>query len=249
MSAQAPFAAFTIYLAIAGSTVFPPAAAQEATIHGDRTDARVVERVLERASRDADLSLPERDVSIRLDRHQDDSAAIILPSERETIGSGGLTGALVDDLEPSERAEYGVYESVGPAGSGGPIGPTTSTCRFACFTVRRVTSTDGSPAGGSAPTSSTGSAPYGHLKVLGDGSSNLFYYVRQDHYLRLSKGSTDLSFLSGVSSFGPHATGSEVRVKQGWSYYVFPVCTSSVRADRYTVSIPGNAGVNVTCRP
>ena len=67
--------------------------------------------------------------------------------------------------------------------------------------------------------------PYGYVLVSGAGV-NEFYYVRQDHFNRLSGANPfeKLRSILSYNAFGPHPAGSQVRVRQRANYYFFPIC-------------------------
>jgi hypothetical protein len=67
--------------------------------------------------------------------------------------------------------------------------------------------------------------PYGYVKVNGS-DVNEFYYIRQDHFNRLPGANRyeKLVRLVSYGAFGPHGTGSNIRLRYGSNYFIFPIC-------------------------
>lgn len=82
-------------------------------------------------------------------------------------------------------------------------------------------------------TRTSGAQLYGAFRVIGDGSVQQFYYIRQDHFMRLIPNGSRVKSLTMLGAFGPHPIGAWVRVRLGYNYYFFPICAGSVTDDRF----------------
>ena len=91
------------------------------------------------------------------------------------------------------------------------------------------------------------------MKVSG-GDVNEFYYIRQDHFNRLpgTNRYEKLVKLIDYGAFGPHGTGSSVRMRYGSNYFVFPICNYQLSwARRRLVNAPvagAERDLSVRCR-
>lgn len=69
---------------------------------------------------------------------------------------------------------------------------------------------------------------YEAMRVQSDGSANQFYYIRQDHYMRLFPELFEPARFEAYRAFGPHPIDAQVRVLKGVNYYFLPLCRDGV---------------------
>ena len=158
------------------------------------------------------------------------------PSGRLISGYSGATA-------PLSFAELQEYEDVYLPPSNG------SAALAAAVAGAAGADTDGQVLGATTGYSYTAS-DYALTPVGGDSTVRRFYYIRQDHLMKLVPPGTDPTVIERYNTFGPHPIGAEVNTRIGFNYYFFPVCGQHFAPDR-AVEIRANEpppAFELTCR-
>jgi len=89
---------------------------------------------------------------------------------------------------------------------------------------------------------------YGAIAVAGSAGAKQFYYIRQDHYARLSPQMNRPDLLLKYTAFGPNPVGGRYNARKDYIYYWYPLCSDRVDKAKYATSKPNDRKVTVSCQ-
>ena len=136
-------------------------------------------------------------------------------------------------LSQGELEEYGL------------VAPPSSECGTAvsnCCTDETATGPEIGDTMGSS------NRRYVAMRVHGDGTVSQFFYIRQDHFMRLFPATFDGGRLSAFGAFGPHPIDASVRALDGANYYFLPICGQRVaRAQMLSRQAGKGRNIQLSC--
>ena len=148
-----------------------------------------------------------------------------------------------------DYADLHEYYSADAFGSGAALGAASGTTAGAVLGASNDPGASGA-LGATAGYSYATRYLYARTPVSGDASVRRFYYIRQDHLMKLVPPGTDPAVLQVYGTFGPHPIGAHVNARIGFNYYFFPVCGNQFASD-HVVEIMANEPppkFRLTCR-